>query len=332
MSKSIPKPVTIGKYLDGIYSSLALLAGMQLDVFSVLRDEPRSAEEIAGQLKVDAKQLRFLLYALVAAELLTVSEGRFANTEESTFYLAKGGPGYFGDIHSVIAPMWQAAFLTAETIRTGIPQHKVEYDMDVLPEAEIAAFHGMHKLSMMSVRNLTGYVDFSQHRHIVDIGGGTGAIAIGIAQAFPELQATVVDLPSITSITEQFVQKSPAKSRIRILSENVVKKPLQGNYDAAILRAFTQVLAADDARAAIKNTASALIPGGKMYIVAQVLDDSRSEPAVVALANLAFLSLYEGGQAYTESEYRTWLEDAGFTDVKREMLTRNDTIISATKV
>ena len=329
---STPKPVTIGKYLDGIYPSLALLAGMQLDIFTHLNNGAQSAEEVAQALNADAQKVSMVLYALVAAELLTVDEGRFFNTDESAFYLAKGSPGYFGDIHSVLGSMWFAAFHTAETIRTGEPQVKIDYHIEDMPEEEIAAFHGMHKLSMMVVRNLTRSIDFSQHQHVADIGGGTGGIAIGLTHAYPELQATVVDLPDVTPMTAQFVEQSPTKDRIQIVSANVVENPLEGDYDAAIMRSFTQVLAADDVAAALKNSANAIVSGGKLYIVAQILDDSRTEPNITAFTNLAFLNLYDGGQAYTVSEYRGWLEAAGFSDVQHAMLTRNDSIITATRV
>jgi hypothetical protein len=32
--------------------------------------------------------------------------------------------------------------------------------------------------------------------------------------------------------------------------------------------------------------------------------------------NLVFLSVYDGGQSYTESEHRAWLREAGFNDVE----------------
>ena len=32
--------------------------------------------------------------------------------------------------------------------------------------------------------------------------------------------------------------------------------------------------------------------------------------------NLIFLSIYDAGQAYTEREHRSWLDDAGFADIE----------------
>lgn len=78
----LSSPVTIDRHIESIYRSLAMLAGMQLDIFTPLKDGPLSCVEIAAALNVRADKLRPLLYALVSAELLTVDGDRFANTLE----------------------------------------------------------------------------------------------------------------------------------------------------------------------------------------------------------------------------------------------------------
>ena len=49
-----------------------MLAGMQLDLFTPLKDGPMSTEQIADALGVRPDNLKGLLYALLAAELLVV--------------------------------------------------------------------------------------------------------------------------------------------------------------------------------------------------------------------------------------------------------------------
>ena len=47
--------------------------------------------------------------------------------------------------------------------------------------------------------------------------------------------------------------------------------------------------------------------------------------------NLSFLNMFDDGQAYTESEYRNWLTQAGFVDVVREPSSMGNSLISARK-
>ena len=60
-------PEVITRLSESVYSPFAMLAGMQLDLFTPLEDGPLSAGEIADTLGVQVTKLRPLLYALVVA-------------------------------------------------------------------------------------------------------------------------------------------------------------------------------------------------------------------------------------------------------------------------
>jgi hypothetical protein len=49
--------------------------------------------------------------------------------------------------------------------------------------------------------------------------------------------------------------------------------------------------------------------------VGHLLEDSRLCPAAAVGLNLVFLSIYDEGQAYTETEHRTWLAEASFSEI-----------------
>jgi hypothetical protein len=53
--------------------------------------------------------------------------------------------------------------------------------------------------------------------------------------------------------------------------------------------------------------------------------------ALIAVALLVFLNMYDEGQAYTEHEYRTWLTAAGFTGMQRVYVTGAVSLITAHK-
>ncbi len=57
-------------------------------------------------------------------------------------------------------------------------------------------------------------------------------------------------------------------------------------------------------------------PGGRLFIIGQVLNDDRRTPAHTALFNLIFLNVYDAGVAHTEGEHRQWLAAAELMDVK----------------
>ena len=90
-----------------------------------------------------------------------------------------------------------------------------------------------------------------------------------------------------------------------------------GTPVVAMLRNLLQILAPDEVATALRYVSGALPAKGVLYVSGEILDDDRTTPAEAAAINLVFVNLYAVGQAYTESEYRRWLTEAGLVDVER---------------
>jgi len=325
-------PATITRLSDSVYSSFAMLAGMQLDLFTPLEDGPLSAEELADKLDVQVARLQPLLYALVVAGLLNVEDGLFANTPETDEYLVRGRPSYLGGEHELMSVLWEALLKTAATISAGTPQAKLDY-FSMSDEELAAVFRGLHPGAIAVGHDLMAQHDFSTFRSLLDVGGGSGGLAIALTESNPQLRATVVDLALVTPFTERFVEEANAVDRVEIVTADVVRDGLSGSFDVAVASKLTQVLSPDEVRAALANVANVLDPGGVIHLVAQVLDDSRLSPEDAVSFNLVFLNIYDHGQAYTEQEYRDWLAESGFVDFERVPLPSNpkNSIVTARK-
>lgn len=324
------RPATIEKLNSAVYPSFAMVAGMQLDVFTPLQEGPMSVEHLAEALAVQPHKLRPLLYALVAAELLTVQDERFANTPEAAHFLVRGQPAYLGDTYEGRLMRWRAVLHTAETIRTGVPQAKVDYAA-MSPDQLTAHYRGIHAEAVAAARTLMARHDCSSVRHLVDVGGGSGGLALTVADACPQLQATVVELATVTPITQRYIAEAGLAERVHVMPADAVQGPLSGAFDVAVLFRLIQVLSPDQARRVLQNVSQVTEPGGVIYIVGQVLDDSRLSPPETVAGNLFFLNVFDEGQAYTEHEHRDWLAAAGFAQCERLILPNNMSIVSARK-
>lgn len=327
---SRPGRCTIDRLSGEVYPSMAMLAGMKLDLFTPLKDGPMTPEALAGALGVGAAKLRPLLYALVAAELLTVEDGRFANTPEADHYLVRGRPDYTGAVHGLLTDLWAAAFKAAESVRTGVPQTK--HDYAGMSEDELMTFYrGSYPNTTATGRTLAESEGFARFNHLLDVAGGSGGVSIAACEVCPELRATVVEFPSVAPVTRRFIAEAGLDDRVRVETADITGSIPGGPYDVAVMRSIIQVLSPDDARRALINVGLAMAPGGMLHIVGRVLDDSRLSPLDTVGANLAFVSFYDEGQARTEGDHYEWLGAAGFVDMKRTILGRGDSHISARK-
>jgi hypothetical protein len=316
MENQTPHPDTINALRYGADASFAMLAGIQLDVFTPLSNGPLTAEQIAEFIGVGSTRLPLLLYALVAAGLLTEQHGKFANTPESQHFLVKGAPAYVGNMYGQIASQWSAKLKTAASIRTGHPQAHVDFSQSPREEVE-ALLRRINVRTVATAQALLEHYDFSSAQTLVDVGGGGGGLALIITKACPHLQATVVELPEVTPITQKIVDEEEGAERVTILAADAASAPLTGSYDIAVLQRVLQVLSPEDARQVVCNTGAAINPGGTIYIVGQILDDSRTSPISAVAANLTWINLYTAGESYTEYEHRIWLSEAGFVDIER---------------
>ena len=328
--RSPPEPKIIQKLVD-VYPSFALLAGMQLDLFTPLKAGPMRPEQIADAIGVEVTKLKPLLYALVAAELLTVKGDRFANTVEANHFLVRGSPAYMGGVHPLYADLWDAALQTAESIRTGQPQAKHDYTQ--MPREALETFYqGLHPGALTTGRTLVKDYGLSSCQRLLDVGGGSGGVAIAVAKASPHIQATVVDVSNVTPITQHFVAEAGVSDRVKVITGNIVEAPIHGSFDAVVLKSFIQVLSPSDAQHALKNINATIAPGGTIYILGiGILDNSRISPRGAAITNTIFINIYDEGQAYTEAEYQDWITAAGFVNFKRDTLPDGLGIITAQK-
>lgn len=313
MADSIPEPVIINAMGDTVYRGMAILAGMQLDLFTPLKDGPLSAGQIAASLGVEVVKLRPLLYSLVAVGLLTVEDELFANTAEADYYLVRGRPSYRGDRHKVESDLWIAALHIAESIQTGKPQ--AAHDYESMGEDELEEFlGGLHCRAYADGARIARDYDFSSCQTVVDVGGGSGGVAIALAEALPHLQVTVVELPSVVPVARRFVERAGVAERVQVQAVDVVRQPLKDTFDAALLRAFVQVISLEEAHQALRNVHQALRPGGTIYIRDLTLDDSRLTPLNATLFSPVYVAIYEHGQNRTVQEYRDLVTEAGFED------------------
>jgi SAM-dependent methyltransferase len=313
------KPASVTEMRAAVEPALALLAGMQLGVFTVLGAGERSAQELAAQIGCDAGRLSRLLYALAHVGLLKMTDGRFRNGPEAAEVLVAGKPGYVGGAHEVIAKVWSANLNTAESIRTGKPV--AEHDFSTAKPEDTAAFlRGLGPGGLAFGRTLAGMLDLSRAGSVIDIGGGAGTVLAGIRERWPELKATLLELPEVIVHAGPILAEMGA-AEVALEEGDILRGPTRNKHDLAILRAVIQVLSPADAERAIRHTAQSLNPGGEAVIAGWgILDDDRLGPRSGVFVNLTFLNFYRDGEAYTEQQYRSWMEAAGFSGIERSSM------------
>ncbi len=125
--QSVIHPKTIEALAQAAYPSFVLQAGMELDVFTPLKDGPLDAVAVASAAGTDSAKTNQLLHALVAIGMMNFDGRRFSNSPEADKYLVHGKADYIGMRHYANRRRWESMLRVAETIRTGTPQRGMDY-------------------------------------------------------------------------------------------------------------------------------------------------------------------------------------------------------------
>ena len=82
---------------------------------------------------------------------------------------------------------------------------------------------------------LGAWTDLSQSHHILDIGTGTGLIALMMAQRSPEAQITAIDLDAeAVNQAQENIQHSPWKDRVEAVLQDVCTYSSEKKFDTIV--------------------------------------------------------------------------------------------------
>lgn len=319
------------------YGAFALLAGMELDVFTPLANGPLTAAEIADTLArdgtpADSGRLHRLCRALAGYGLLYAETGgRFALTEEAAKTLVKGVPGYRGNAASAYAEGWRACLQTSASIRTHAPAAHLDFT-DGDPDRTLAVLRGLAPQAVAGGKALLKYLDFSGIRRMIDIAGGSGALSVTVRAAHPQIAATIVELPDVAGQTRLLLDEQPGGDAITVIASDAVAGPLPDGFDLAVMRCFLQLFDPAQIVTALATAHKALAPDGQLAIIGYCLTDDEHGPALALGADLLFLNYYEAGAAYRLGEYRAWLKETGFSDPRLTLLGGGMSLLTAKRL
>jgi demethylspheroidene O-methyltransferase len=154
------------------------------------------------------------------------------------------------------------------------------------------------------------------HRRLLDVGGGTGAFACRAAQAVPQLEVQVFDLPGVAALARQRFEQAGLSARCSAEGGDFFQDALPPGADLVTL--LRVVHDHDDARVLrlLRAVRQALVPGGTLLLAEPFADTPGAERMGDAYFGMYLLAMGRG-EPRSEARLRALLADAGFIDVRR---------------
>lgn len=293
-------------------------AAVELSIFDTLERSPKSADDIAKELHLDPNAAELLLNALAALSLLNKQDAVYAATDAARRFLVTNSPQYLGGMIRFEYSLWRCWELLPQAIRSGRPVRPPDMYQGDLTETEtfIQAMDSLVK-ARGDTDVLLQAVDWRDVQELLDVGSGPATYPIVLCRQFPQLRATLFDLPATLKITERFVRRAAMADRIQLVAGDYRVEPVPGSYDAIFLSNIIHGESFDRNGALIAKLALNLKPGGRMIIKDHILDRTRVNPPVGAIFSLLMLLTTEGGRCYAFDEVQSWMAQAGLSAVRK---------------
>jgi len=294
-----------------------------MDLFTELRKQPMTAEELGAALKLHSRGTRDFFDALVAMKFLE-REGdgdsaRYSNSPAAALYLDRKSDRYIGGIlimlNDRLFKFWHDL---PEALRSGKPQNEVKHGMKGIFEElyadppKLEQFIGaMTGLSRINFEAFAEKFDFSRFQTLCDVGGASGLLCIEAAGKHPHLRCISFDLPQVESIAQRHILAAGLSSRIQTACGDFFKDPLP-KADLITMGMILHDWNLEKKMHLIRAAYDALPRGGAFVAIEALIDDGRRENLFGLLMSLNMLIEFGDAFDYTGADFRKWCSEVGF--------------------
>ena len=304
-----------------VYGYPALLLAHRLKIFPLLAERACTLPEICAALNIHQRPAEAILTAATALGFLSLQAERYALTPVTREYLLEESPNYFGFFWDLMIDNYQVcSFKELEkAVLTDAPQAYGGGDIFKSHEEQIELLHrftcGMHSISITPALVWPGIMDFSKHRVMLDIGGGSGAHSIGAALRLPDLQkALILDFPQVCEVAEGYIAQYNLQDRVKTHPGNI----WQDHWPQADLHLFSNLYhdwLPEKCHFLTAKSFSSLESGGWIVIHEMLYNDEKNGPFASAAFSMMMLGWTEGKQ-YSGQELSAMLKKIGFQDIR----------------
>ena len=303
--------------LNGFQITQAIRVAAVLRVADHLKDGARSADELASLTQSNADALYRLLRALAAVGVFREEAGRrFALTPMGDCLRSDSRTPIGGWAEHVGTPhFWQAWGHLLHSIRTGGNAFTDLHGLDVWeyrtqhPDAAATFNRAMSQMSRGGTEAVLAAYDFSTFRHIVDVGGGQGALLAAILSVCPATRGTLFDQPQVVAGAKANLEERNVSDRCDIVGGSFFEAVPEGG-DAYLMRYIIHDWEDDEAIAILRVCRRAMREPARLLLIERNVGPPNEAPAT-KFSDLNML-VAPGGRERTREEFASLFALSGF--------------------
>ena len=295
-----------------------LLVAVFFDFFTAIHAGARTVDQISRRTKTAPRAARILLDSLVSLGFLKKARHKYANAKVSENTLVKGGRDYIGNYIKYQELIWDAWSDLRSVMKTGRTAFPLEDLLSKRKDFGREYILGMQNIARKPARQVAALFPEAGAERFLDVGGGPGTYSIEFLKRIRTLKASLLDLPSTVRIAREATSEEPESRRLSFIEGNYKKTGFGSElYDIVLMSHITHDEDERTNRALFRKARRALRPGGKLVVHDFTVNEEKTGPVFGALFSVHMLVYTRGGQVYSFNDYRTWLETAGLSGIRK---------------
>jgi demethylspheroidene O-methyltransferase len=302
--------------ISGFVQSQALVALVEARVLHFLASGPMTTEDLSRRVAMPEAPLTVLMRAGAALKLLSTDRaGRWVLAPRGAAFLTVPGLEPMVRHHHVLYsdladPL---AFFRGQTETALAGFWPYVFGPLAQEDAGLAARYSrlMAESQVLVAEDTLRLVDLSQRRHLLDVGGGTGAFLAEVGKAHPGLTLSLCDMPAVLAAVPPSL-----RDRLRLQPCDFRSDPLPAGADTISLVRVLYDHPDATVAALLAKVHGTLPPGGMILISEPMSGGDRPDPATDVYFAVYTLAM-RTGRTRSASEIGALLGKAGFGAIRQ---------------
>ena len=331
MNKHLPIPSVADTQLQNLLAMrrarLTLAVAQEKQFFDLLSGAIFTVATVADVLKMSPRAAKAMVAVLTSLGFVISRDGGFELSEEANTYLVNHSPFCRPPI---ISPDDDALDIHRKAFEGDQPVQPVAVNIEDLTVERVQGFiNHMHLITLPTAATLGQQTVFASMRRLLDVGGGSGSLSIGVASQNDEIQCVLLDVAPVCTIAERNIAEYGLSHRIKTQVGDMFKE-LPSGFDGVLFGNIFHDWDWESCSQLAKRAYDALSPGGHICLHELILEPDLNGPLAVASMAVAML-VHERGQQFTEPELASLLEAVGFVEVVRRPSFGHYSLVTARK-
>jgi O-methyltransferase domain len=339
-SIEVQKPLDdrpVADVLLGIFGYTAILVAHRLKLFPLLAGRRCTLADVCNGLGIKRRPAEAILAVAAALGFVERTQDCYTLTPLAEEYLLETSRRYCGFVWDVVIDNVDEGLSyrsVEQAVLTDSPQVFGGEDTFQSLEAQAnlarAFTQGMHSISVGPGLAWPDAIDLSNHELMLDVGGGSGAHAIGALTRWPHLRAIVFDLAPVCEVADEFVAKHRLQDRI----QTHVGDMWEDAFPKADLHFYSNIYhdwSREKGAFLTRKSFDSLTSGGRILVHEMLYDADKTGPFAAAAFNINMLVWSVDGEQYSGHELSEMLAQAGFRNIKTKPTFGYYSIVTGTK-